>query len=96
MKRGWVTARCERHMPVPGLIDLYRAGRVTIVNAPGTGIADDKSIYTYIPDVIEFYMGEKPLLKSVPTWRCSEGESLSHVLDHLSELVVKEVHGSGA
>jgi uncharacterized circularly permuted ATP-grasp superfamily protein len=80
---------------VPGLFDLYRAGRVTIVNAPGTGIADDKSIYTYIPDVIEFYTGEKPLLKNVPTWRCAEAKSLQYVLEHLDELVVKEVHGSG-
>jgi uncharacterized circularly permuted ATP-grasp superfamily protein len=80
---------------VPGLFDLYRAGRVTLVNAPGTGIADDKSIYTYIPDVIEFYTGEKPLLKNVPTWRCGEPQALSYVLDHLAELVVKEVHGSG-
>ncbi|WP_373505823.1 circularly permuted type 2 ATP-grasp protein [Aestuariivirga sp.] len=80
---------------VPGIFDLYRAGRVTLVNAPGTGIADDKSIYTYIPDVIEFYTGEKPLLKNVPTWRCSDPKELSYVLDHLSELVVKEVHGSG-
>ena len=80
---------------MPGLFDLYRAGKVTIVNAPGTGIADDKAIYTYLPDVIEFYTGEKPLLKNVPTWRCSEPQSLKYVLDHLAELVVKEVHGSG-
>ncbi len=80
---------------VPGLLDVYRAGRVTIVNAPGTGIADDKSIYSYMPDVIEFYTGEKPLLKNVLTWRCSEPKSLAYVLDHLAELVVKEVHGSG-
>jgi uncharacterized circularly permuted ATP-grasp superfamily protein len=90
-----LTFRPDSSIGVPGLIDLYRAGRVTIVNAPGTGIADDKSIYTYIPDVIEFYTGEKPLLKNVPTWRCSEDESLSYVLEHLEELVVKEVHGSG-
>ena len=80
---------------VPGIFDIYRAGRVSLVNAPGTGIADDKSIYTYIPDVIEFYTGEKPLLKNVPTWRCSDPKQLSYVLDHLAELVVKEVHGSG-
>ena len=80
---------------VPGIFDLYRAGRVTLVNAPGTGIADDKSIYTYIPDVIQFYTGEKPLLKNVPTWRCADPKHLSYVLDHLGELVVKEVHGSG-
>lgn len=90
-----LTFRPDSALGVPGLFDLYRAGRVTLVNAPGTGIADDKSIYTYIPDVIEFYTGEKPLLKNVPTWRCGEPQALSYVLDHLSELVVKEVHGSG-
>jgi uncharacterized circularly permuted ATP-grasp superfamily protein len=87
--------RADSAIGVPGLIDLYRAGRVTIVNAPGTGIADDKSIYTYLPAVIEFYTGEKPLLKNVPTWRCGEPKQLAYVLDHLAELVVKEVHGSG-
>ncbi len=85
----------ESTIGVPGLFDLYRAGRVTIVNAPGTGIADDKAIYTYIPDVIEFYTGEKPLLKNVRTWRCAEAKSLNYVLENLAELVVKEVHGSG-
>ena len=80
---------------IPGIFDLYRAGRVTIANAPGTGIADDKAIYSYMPDIVEFYTGEKPILKNVDTWRCSEKESLAYVLDHLSELVVKEVHGSG-
>jgi uncharacterized circularly permuted ATP-grasp superfamily protein len=87
--------RPDSALGVPGLLDLYRAGRVTLVNAPGTGIADDKSIYTYIPDVIEFYTGEKPLLRNVPTWRCSDAQDLAYVLDHLPELVVKEVHGSG-
>jgi len=87
--------RADSTIGIPGLIDLYRAGRVTIVNAPGTGIADDKSIYTYLPDVIEFYTGEKPLLQNVPTWRCSEAQPLAYVLDNLAELVVKEVHGSG-
>ena len=90
-----LTFRHDSAIGVPGIFDLYRAGRVTLVNAPGTGIADDKSIYTYIPDVIEFYTGEKPLLKNVPTWRCSDPKQLSYVLDHLPELVVKEVHGSG-
>ncbi|MFZ5671557.1 MAG: circularly permuted type 2 ATP-grasp protein [Pseudomonadota bacterium] len=90
-----LTFRPDSALGVPGLFDLYRAGRVTLVNAPGTGIADDKSIYTYIPDVIEFYTGEKPLLKNVPTWRCGEPQALKYVLDHLAELVVKEVHGSG-
>ena len=90
-----LTFRPDSALGVPGIFDLYRAGRVTLVNAPGTGIADDKSIYTYIPDVIEFYTGEKPLLKNVPTWRCSQADDLAYVLDHLEELVVKEVHGSG-
>ncbi|AZQ67452.1 circularly permuted type 2 ATP-grasp protein [Silicimonas algicola] len=80
---------------VPGIMDVYRAGGITIANAPGTGIADDKAIYSYMPDIVEFYTGERPLLKNVPTWRCSDRESLSHVLDNLGDLVVKEVHGSG-
>ncbi|MEO8722473.1 MAG: circularly permuted type 2 ATP-grasp protein [Sphingobium sp.] len=80
---------------VPGIMDVYRSGGITIANAPGTGIADDKALYSYVPDIIEFYTGEKPLLKNVPTWRCSEAEHLAYVLDHLPELVVKEVHGSG-
>src|SRR5438067_5983649 len=90
-----LTFRPDSSLGVPGLFDLYRAGRVTLVNAPGTGIADDKSIYTYIPEVIQFYTGEKPLLRNVPTWRCGEPKDLAYVLDHLAELVVKEVHGSG-
>ena len=80
---------------VPGIMDVYRSGGITLANAPGTGVADDKAIYSYMPDIIEFYTGEKPLLKNVPTWRCSEADSLAYVLDHLNELVVKEVHGSG-
>lgn len=80
---------------VPGIMDVYRSGGITIANAPGTGIADDKAIYSYIPDIIEFYTGEKAILKNVPTWRCSEKDSLAYVLEHLEELVVKEVHGSG-
>jgi uncharacterized circularly permuted ATP-grasp superfamily protein len=78
-----------------GIMDVYRAGGITIANAPGTGIADDKAIYSYMPEIVEFYTGQKPLLKNVETWRCSEEDSLKYVLDHLSELVVKEVHGSG-
>ena len=80
---------------VPGLMDLYRAGRVTIVNAPGAGIADDKAVYAYVPEIIQFYTGQRPILQNVPTWRCSNPAELSHVLAHLPELVVKEVHGSG-
>lgn len=80
---------------VPGIMDVYRAGGITIANAPGTGIADDKAIYSYMPEIIEFYTGEKTILNNVPTWRCSEADSLAYVLEHLNELVVKEVHGSG-
>jgi uncharacterized circularly permuted ATP-grasp superfamily protein len=80
---------------VPGIMDVYRAGGITIANAPGTGIADDKAIYSYMPDIVEFYTGEKAILKNVPTWRCSERDDLAYVLDNLEDLVVKEVHGSG-
>ena len=80
---------------VPGIMDVYRAGGITIANAPGTGISDDKAIYSYMPDIVEFYTGEKALLENVPTWRCSEKDSLAYVLDNLADLVVKEVHGSG-
>jgi len=80
---------------VAGIMDIYRAGGITIANAPGTGIADDKAIYSFMPEIVEFYTGEKPILKNVPTWRCSEPDSLAYVLEHLDELVVKEVHGSG-
>lgn len=79
----------------PGIFDIYRAGGITLANAPGTGIADDKAIYSYMPEIVEFYTGEKAILQNVPTWRCSEDDALAYVLDHLSELVVKEVHGSG-
>ena len=79
----------------PGLFDAYRNGAVILANAPGTGIADDKAIYSYIPEIIKFYMGEKALLNNIPTWRCADPDNLIYVLDHLHELVVKEVHGSG-
>ena len=87
--------RPDSLLGVPGIWDVYRAGGITIANAPGTGIADDKALYSYMPDIIEFYTGEKALLPNVPTWRCSEAEHLKEVLDRLPELVVKEVHGSG-
>ncbi|MGC1269706.1 MAG: circularly permuted type 2 ATP-grasp protein [Croceibacterium sp.] len=80
---------------VPGIMDVYRAGRITIANAPGTGISDDKAIYSFMPEIVEFYTGERPILPNVQTWRCADADSLKYVLDHLSELVVKEVHGSG-
>lgn len=78
-----------------GLVDAYAAGNVTICNAIGTGVADDKSIYPYVPQMIEFYLGEKPILKNVPTFMGRNPEDLKYILSHLPELVVKEVHGAG-
>ncbi len=80
---------------VPGLFDVYRSGRVAIVNAPGGGIADDKAIYSYIPEIVKFYTGSAPILHNVPTRNCRNPSELAYVLEHLAELVVKEVHGSG-
>jgi uncharacterized circularly permuted ATP-grasp superfamily protein len=80
---------------VPGLLAAYLAGNVTLVNAPGTGIADDKAIYSYIPEIVRYYTGEEPRLPNVETWRCREPEALAYVLDHLAEMVVKLVDGSG-
>ncbi len=78
-----------------GMLDAYRAGNVSLSNAIGTGVADDKSIYPYVPKMIEFYLGEKPILNNVPTYMCRNKDDLGYVLDHLGELVVKEVHGAG-
>jgi uncharacterized circularly permuted ATP-grasp superfamily protein len=87
--------RPDSELGVPGLMSAYQAGNVTLANAVGTGIADDKAVYSYMPEIVKFFLGEEPILKNVPTWRCREEEHLSYVLDHLDELVVKEVHGSG-
>jgi uncharacterized circularly permuted ATP-grasp superfamily protein len=78
-----------------GLMDAYRAGHVNICNAVGTGIADDKSIYPYVPQMIEFYLGEKPILNNVPTFQCRKKDDLAYTLANLDKLVVKEVHGAG-
>ena len=80
---------------VPGLFSAYRAGRVTLANAIGTGIADDKAMYIHVPEMIRFYCGEEPILSNVPTWELSKADDRKYVLEHLAELVVKEVHGSG-
>ena len=87
--------RPDSLLGVPGLFEVFRAGRVSIVNAPGTGIADDKAIYTLMPEIIEFYSGRPPILKNVPTHVCRKPDDLKYVLEHLAELVIKEVHGSG-
>ena len=90
-----LTFRPDSILGLPGLMSAYQAGNVTLANAVGTGIADDKAVYSYMPAVVKFYLDEEPILKNVPTWRCREPEHLAYVLDHLPELVVKEVHGSG-
>ncbi len=87
--------RADSTLGCAGLLSAYRAGNVTLSNAIGTGVADDKSIYPYVPKMIEFYLGEKPILHNVPTYVCREADDLAYVLDHLAELVVKEVHGAG-
>jgi uncharacterized circularly permuted ATP-grasp superfamily protein len=87
--------RADSMLGVAGLVDAYRAGHVTLANAIGTGVADDKSIYPHVPKMIEFYLGEKPILQNVPTWECAKESDLDHVLQHLPDLVVKETHGSG-
>ena len=87
--------RKDSMLGVPGLLSAYRAGRVTLANAIGTGVADDKSIYPYVPEMIRFYLGEEPILNNVPTYMLRKPDDLKYVLDHLPELVVKEVHGAG-
>jgi len=87
--------RPDSMLGVPGLLAAYRAGRVTLANAIGTGVADDKSMYPYVPDMIRFYLGEEPILNNVPTYLLRKPEDRDYVLTHLEELVVKEAQGSG-
>jgi uncharacterized circularly permuted ATP-grasp superfamily protein len=87
--------RADSLLGVPGLLSVYRAGNVGLANAIGTGVADDKSTYPYVPDMIRFYLGEEPILQNVPTWQCKKPADLELVMDKLAELVVKEVQGSG-
>jgi uncharacterized circularly permuted ATP-grasp superfamily protein len=87
--------RPDSTLGVPGLVEAYRRGNVTLSNGIGTGVADDKSTYLYVPDMIKFYLGEEAILSNVPTWRLSQPDDLKYVLEHLPELVVKEVQGSG-
>jgi uncharacterized circularly permuted ATP-grasp superfamily protein len=90
-----LTFRPDSALGVAGLMNAYRAGNVNLTNAVGAGIADDKAIYTYVPEMVKFYLGETPILKNVPTWRCADPEDAAYVIEHIAELVVKEVHGSG-
>jgi uncharacterized circularly permuted ATP-grasp superfamily protein len=87
--------RPDSLLGVPGLFSAYRAGRVTLANAPGSGVADDKSVYPYVPEMIRFYLSEEPILHNVPTYQLRRDDDLRYTLDHLPELVVKEVHGAG-
>lgn len=87
--------RPDSMLGIPGLMDVYRSGGVSICSAPGAGVADDKAVYTFVPEMIRFYLGEEPLLNNVPTWQCAKPDDCKYVLEHLGELVVKEVHGSG-
>lgn len=80
---------------VPGLLRAWKRGKVALANAPGAGVADDKVVYTYVPEIIEYYLGEKPILANVPSYRCSDPEQRAHVLGHLDELVVKPANESG-
>jgi uncharacterized circularly permuted ATP-grasp superfamily protein len=87
--------RPDSLLGVPGLLSVYRNGGVTLANAIGNGVADDKSIYPYVPDLIKFYLGESPLIENVPTYRCADEKDRMYVLEHLPELVIKETQGSG-
>ena len=87
--------REDSTLGVPGLMNAYRAGNVTLCNAVGTGIADDKSIYPYVPDMIRFYLSEEPILNNVPTFQCRKPADCDHVIQNMAQLVVKEVHGAG-
>jgi uncharacterized circularly permuted ATP-grasp superfamily protein len=87
--------RPDSALGVPGLMEAYRAGNVTLANAPGAGVADDKAVYVYVPEMVRFYLGEEPILKNVTTWDCAKDGALAYVLEHLDELVVKETRGSG-
>ncbi len=87
--------RPDSALGVPGLLEAYREGGVTLANAIGTGVADDKSIYPFVPEMVRFYLSEEPILNNVPTFQCRKKEDLAYTLAHLPELVVKEVHGAG-
>ena len=87
--------RADSTLGCAGLMQAYRAGNVAICNAVGTGVADDKSVYPYVPEMIRFYLGEEPILQNVPTWLCRKPDDLQYVLANLKDLVVKEVHGAG-
>ena len=90
-----IVFRQDSTLGIPGLFNAFRAGNVAIANAPGTGVADDKAVYAYVPRIIRYYLGAEPILPNIETWLCREADSLKYVLDHLEEMVVKAVGESG-
>lgn len=90
-----LTFRPDSTLGIPGLMNAFRAGNVTLTNAPGTGVADDKAVYTYVPDIIRYYLDEEPILRNVPTYRCGEDDDYRYVQENIEELVVKPVDESG-
>jgi uncharacterized circularly permuted ATP-grasp superfamily protein len=87
--------RPDSMLGIPGIMRAWRAGNVALANAPGSGVADDKVVYTYVPDIIRYFLDEDPIIPNVPTWRCSDPEHLEHVLANIGELVVKPANESG-
>ncbi|QUT07529.1 circularly permuted type 2 ATP-grasp protein [Sphingobium phenoxybenzoativorans] len=90
-----LTFRPDSLLGVPGIFNVYRNGGVTLCSAPGSGIADDKAVYVYVPEMIRFYLGEQPILSNIKTWQCAKPDECAYVLENLADLVAKEVHGSG-
>jgi uncharacterized circularly permuted ATP-grasp superfamily protein len=87
--------RADSSLGVPGLFAAYKKGNVTLANAPGTGVADDKAVYTYMPEIIKYYLDETPILNNVHTYHCSRPKELAYVLEHIHELVIKPVDEAG-
>jgi uncharacterized circularly permuted ATP-grasp superfamily protein len=87
--------RKDSLLGVPGIFNAYKKGNVAIANAPGTGVADDKVIYTFVPEIIKYYLGEDAIIPNVPTYLCSQGKNLNYVLDNMENLVVKAANGAG-
>src|SRR5205085_10416897 len=87
--------RPESTLGVPGLMDVYRAGKVALANAPGTGVADDKAVYAFVPQIIKYYLGEDIILPNVPTFICADDKEREHVLANLDKLVIKPTNESG-
>jgi uncharacterized circularly permuted ATP-grasp superfamily protein len=90
-----ITFNPDSTLGVPGLMNVYREGNITLINAPGTGVADDKAVYIFMPEIIRYYLDEEPILKNVQTYRCEKQDDMQYILEHIEELVVKPVDMSG-